>query len=152
MEDSLTNRMFEIAVNVPCRQLSLRSAELVCIKTGSCDPWCSKHAHARSNPSHQLFSVKTSFVPVSCLAASTMQRRLSQWKLGYASSCGIGRTGVSRRWQGRPLIGPKWEWRGRLIAIDPFLPPVGSSILDYDHFKPNQICVSAAGGNPNERY
>lgn len=66
MEDSLSNRMFEIAVNVPWRQLSLCSTEeLVCIKTGSCDPWCSKHARARSNPSHQLFSVKMSFVPVS---------------------------------------------------------------------------------------
>lgn len=67
-------------------------------------------------------------------------------------SRGIDSTGVPRRWQGQQLIGPKWEWRGRLIAIDPLPPPAGSSIFDYDHFTPNQVCASCDGGNPVERY
>lgn len=148
MEDSHSNRMFEFAVNVPCWQLSLSSAEeLVCLQTGSCDPRCSKHTHTLG----LIWAINCSLLrcPLSQwagLAALIMRRWLRRWKLGYASSCGIDKTGVSRRWQGRPLIGPKWEWRGRLSAIDPFLPPVVFSILDYDHFTPNQMCVSGDGG------
>lgn len=74
---------FEIAVNVPCWQLSLGSTgELVHMKTGSCDPWCSKHAHGPSNPSHQLFSVKMSFVSVSrrwCLDRAETTQSVETW-------------------------------------------------------------------------
>lgn len=58
--------------------------------------------------------------------------------------------GVPKRRQGRRLIGLKWEWRGRLIAIDPPPPtpsapppPAGASVFDYDHFTP-QWCASVS--------
>lgn len=108
--------------------------------------------HTQSNPSSQLFSIKMSFVSECrpcCLDLAETSQAVETWLL---CSRGIDRTGVPRRWQGQQLIGPKWEWRGRLIAIDPLLPPAGSSIFDYDHFTPNQVCASCDGGNPIERY
>lgn len=102
--------------------------------------------HTQSNTNSQLFSIKMFFVlecQSSCLAETSQAGET--W---LQCSPGIDSTGVPRRWQGQQLIGPKWERRGRLIVIDPLLPPAGSSIFDYDHFAPNQVCVNCDGEIP----
>lgn len=153
MTISHNSKMSEIAVNVPCCQLSLScTVYLLCIKKEVVTPdglimhiW--EHMHTlRLNQAINYSLLRSPLSWWAGFVASIMQRRLRQWKLGYVSSRDIDRTSVPRRWQGQQLIGPKWEWRGRLIAIDPLLPPVGSSISDYDHFTPTQVRLSCDGG------
>lgn len=97
-------------------------------------------------PSSRLFSIKMSFVSecqACCLDLAELSHAVETWLFCRR---GISSTGVPGRWQGQRLIGPKWEWRETLIAIDPLLPPAGSSIFDYDHFTPqSSVCERCWG-------
>lgn len=90
-------------------------------KKGSCSSWRANHAHlsAHAHTLRLIQAVNCSLLrcPLSWsagLVALILQRRLRQWKLGYCAAVSIDRTGVPRRWQGQQLIGPKWEWRGKI--------------------------------------
>ena len=109
------------------------------------------HAHTNTHTHGLIQAVNWSLLrcllsPSAGLGALILAETSQAVETWLLCSLGIDRTGVPRRWQGQQLIGPKWEWRGGLIAIDPLVPPAGSSIFDYDHFTPNQVHVSCDGG------
>lgn len=141
---------------LPC---ILRSADGIKIRqrkwvlsAWSCTFECTRtHTRLRPIPPVDCSLLRCPLSRSAGLVALMLQRRLTQWELGYCeASVSTAPASLGGDKDSDWLGLNESEGEDSLLSIH-FFPPAGSSIFDYDHFTPDQVCTSCDGGNPVER-